>query len=90
MTRRGRAQARVEVFESEFRVQNTADAALFYCPRGSYRMHSAGPEGPCVVKAGWAVSVESGPGELHFAPETPNAVMIAVLIDKADSRGEDS
>jgi len=72
MTRRGRAHAEVTVWQSDFRVK---DAAVLFCARGAYRID--GGESLC---AGWALHVDRPSSEIRFTTQTPDAVMIAVLL----------
>jgi environmental stress-induced protein Ves len=84
MTRRGRAQATLKVWHSEFRVQDTGGAAILFCARGTYRI-----EGVCELKEGWAFHVESVPSEIRCIPETPDAVIVAIEV-KQVSKGENA
>jgi environmental stress-induced protein Ves len=72
MTRRGRAKADVKIVQSE--VQLSADAAVFYCPRGAFHSVSAG------LEAGWAFLVDRPVREMSFKPRTGGSVMMAALI----------
>jgi environmental stress-induced protein Ves len=74
MTRRGRAEAEVQIWRSEFQSPVTADAAVFYCARGACRIDAA------QLDRGWALCVDRPGPEIQFAPQTPDAVLIAVLI----------
>ncbi len=74
MTCRGRAQAQVQIWQSEFNSPFTADAAVFYCARGACRIDGA------QLDRGWALSVDRPGTEIKFSPQTPDAVLIAVLI----------
>ena len=79
MTRRGRAQADVQVWQSEVQSRVTADAALFYCARGACRINASPLEG------GWALHVDRPVSEITFEPHTPGAVLIAVLITNLET-----
>jgi uncharacterized protein len=72
MTRRSHAHAGVQVWRSDFRI--TADAAVFFCSQGAYGIDDAR------LLSGWAIRVDRPTPEIHFAPQTPDAMMIAVLI----------
>lgn len=74
MTRRGRTQAEVQIWRSESQAPVTADAAVFYCARGACRIDTAR------LDRGWALCVDRPGAEVKFAPLTPDAVLIAVLI----------
>ena len=81
MTRRGVVQAEVQIVRSEWGLDKRLDAAVFFCARGSYRVHDAG-----VIEAGWALNFNRPEPGLHFAPHAPDAVMIAVLIENLEKR----
>ena len=72
MTRRGRAQADVSVWRKESQIEINADA-VFYCASGTYRI------GTHQVPAGWALRFDRRT-EIHLAPQSPDAVLIAVLL----------
>jgi uncharacterized protein len=72
MTRRGRTHADVQVSQSEFRAR-PADAGIFYCARGAFST------GPVNLNAGCALHLDH-PGDLSFTPQTPDALLIAVLV----------
>jgi len=74
MTRRGHAQADVRVFQSETRQSIIADAAVFFCPRGAWRVDET------ELSAGWALQVDRPGSQMFFTPQTTDAVMIAVLV----------
>jgi environmental stress-induced protein Ves len=74
MTRRGRARAEVNVRRSDFRWQIGADASIFFCARGVYGIDGA------ELHAGWALRADRAAAEMCFTPQTPDAVMIAVLV----------
>ena len=84
MIRRGRAQAKLQVWNSEFRVPGTNDAAMLFCARGAYRVEDV------AVEEGWMFHVDRVPSEIQCTPETADAVVIAVQVNEIDSRGEDS
>ena len=83
MARRGRAQATLQVWHSEFRVPCTDGAAILFCARGACRVEDV------AVEKGWAFHVDRVPADIQCTPETADAVMIAVHIGNPN-RGEDS
>ncbi len=78
MTRRGVAQAEVKIVRSEWRFD---ERAVFFCARGSYRINE-----DRLIAAGWALNVDRPEPGLHFAPQTQDAVLIAVLIENLEKR----
>jgi environmental stress-induced protein Ves len=81
MTRRGRTQATLKGWHSEFRVPVTVDAAILFCARGAYRIEGL------AVGEGWVFHFDSVPSEIQCTPETPDAVVIAVQVNQTN-RGE--
>jgi environmental stress-induced protein Ves len=79
MTRRGRARAEVNVWRSESRHHVAAHAAVFFCPRGTCRLDGA------ELSGGWALRVDRPASEIDFVPQTPDALIIAVLIQTGEA-----
>jgi uncharacterized protein len=78
MTRRGRAQAAVSVRRTESQIAINADAAVFYCARGACHIDTH------QLQAGWALRIDRPGTEINFVPQSPDAVLIAVLITQLE------
>ena len=87
MTRRTRAQARVDVWHSREHPEPGFNSALFFCARGLWQFRT---ENPGTLPARWALSIKSPAPQIQFEPRTPDAVMIAVQIHQRERTGEDS
>jgi len=74
MTRRGRAQADVKIWPSDFQPHVTADTAILYCARGACHIDST------QLHSGQALRIDRPDQKIHFVPQTPDALTIAVLI----------
>jgi environmental stress-induced protein Ves len=77
MTRRGRSQADVKIWRSQFHA--TSNTAVFFCPRGTWRVDTV------EVRAGQALLADHPKKPIRFVPQSPDAIMIAVLIKLEDS-----
>jgi environmental stress-induced protein Ves len=84
MTRRGRVHATLKVWNSEFCVTGSDNAALFFSARGTYRIEGV------AVEEGWVFHADKVPSDIQCTPETPCAVIIAVQVNQTENRGEDS
>lgn len=73
MTRRHRAQAEVTIVETATRMSEQPDAAVFFCPRGAFKIAAVD------LNSGWALRVDR-PSGFDLVPQTPNAVIISVLL----------
>ena len=78
MTRRGRTRAEVLLCRSPIRLE-IPDIAICFCAQGASRIDAID------LPAGWALRADGPAAEIHFAPQTPDTVMIAVLITKEPS-----
>jgi hypothetical protein len=72
MTRRGRGHAGVQVHQSGFQFP-ASDAAIFYCALGAFRTGSVD------LNSRQALLLDH-PEEISFASQTPDSVLIAVLV----------
>lgn len=74
MTRRHRTQAEVTIVETPRRIDDQPDTAVFFCPRGAFKI------GSVELNSGWALRVDRPSSDLYLVPQTPDAVIISVLL----------
>lgn len=74
MTRRHRAQADVTIVETPRRIYEQPDTAVFFCPRGAFKIGSVD------LNSGWALRVDRPTSAIDLVPQTPGAVIISVLL----------
>lgn len=78
MTRRGRTQAEVKVWRMPVRL-TIPDAAIFFCACGASRIDAI------ELQSGWALRLDRPGSEINLVPQTPDALIISVLITKEPS-----
>jgi environmental stress-induced protein Ves len=79
MTRRGKVHAEVAVLHRDTYLRHTADSAFFFCAQGASHV------GGVSLLSGFALHVETSSAEIQVAPQTPDAVTIAVLIRRLET-----
>ncbi|HTB11010.1 MAG TPA: HutD family protein [Bryobacteraceae bacterium] len=72
MTRRGRTHAEVQIHTDRFR-SPAADSAVFYCASGAFNIGSVNLNTGCALLLNHL-------DEINFTPQTPDALLIAVLV----------
>lgn len=79
MVRRGHAESSVEVWQTEVALPEVSGDAVFFCPRGSFRISVEGGE-DVVLSAGCAFHVRGAGAALLAAPAVPNAILIGAFL----------
>jgi environmental stress-induced protein Ves len=79
MVRRGLASAVVESWQVPAELSRAAGEAVFYCPRGSFRLFPDDDAGVLLL-AGGALRVSGATAGTRLVPVTSDAVLIGALI----------